>query len=187
MDAFRPADLDSPQVRVGDTERDHVVGRLHDHFAQGRLTTAELDERLDAALRAKTAGELSTVMSDLPEPQQARQRSVRDQPPSWQLPYGSGSFGHGPFGHGPFGHGAVRHGGFHGSHGPPWRMAGGRGMPGFVPLAPVLLVVLLIAAGQTLFFVLPFILMLLVFKGVFGRRYRRPHKPSTASKSQWAR
>src|SRR5262245_53514330 len=53
-------------MRVGDAERTRVTEALHDHFAQGRLTRDELDERLDATLSAKTFGELRKITRDLP-------------------------------------------------------------------------------------------------------------------------
>jgi Flp pilus assembly protein TadB len=53
-------------LRVGDAERTRVTEALHDHFAQGRLTQDELEERLDATLAAKTAGDLRQVTHDLP-------------------------------------------------------------------------------------------------------------------------
>ncbi|WP_285494474.1 DUF1707 domain-containing protein [Actinomadura sp. NBRC 104425] len=60
------ADID--RLRIGDTERDAVAVALHDHFAAGRLTREELDERLDAVLAAKTRADLAAVVHDLPEP-----------------------------------------------------------------------------------------------------------------------
>ncbi|WP_067482444.1 DUF1707 SHOCT-like domain-containing protein [Actinomadura hibisca] len=59
----RPDDL-----RVGDIERDAVATALHDHFAAGRLTREELEERLDTALAAKTRTDLREIVRDLPEP-----------------------------------------------------------------------------------------------------------------------
>lgn len=56
-------------LRVGDAERTKVTEALHDHFAQGRLTTDELDERVDATLSAKTYGELRQITRDLPGPE----------------------------------------------------------------------------------------------------------------------
>lgn len=56
------------RIRVSDADRDRVTSRLRDHFAAGRLTHGELDERISAALNAKTFGELRRVMADLPEP-----------------------------------------------------------------------------------------------------------------------
>jgi hypothetical protein len=54
------------RIRVSDADRDQVTALLRDHFAAGRLTSAELDERLSAALNAKTVGDLRRVMADLP-------------------------------------------------------------------------------------------------------------------------
>lgn len=55
-------------IRVSDADREHVAGRLQEHFAQGRLTRSELDERLSAAFGAKTYKDLRSLLSDLPEP-----------------------------------------------------------------------------------------------------------------------
>lgn len=56
------------QLRIGDAERDETMAALREHYAQGRLTREELDERLGLALTAKTAGELTRVCADLPGP-----------------------------------------------------------------------------------------------------------------------
>lgn len=56
------------RMRVSDADRERVAARLRDHFAEGRLTQEELDERISAALRAKTAGDLRPLTADLPEP-----------------------------------------------------------------------------------------------------------------------
>ena len=53
-------------IRVSDTDRDRVTAQLRDHFAAGRITAGELDERLSAALNAKTFGDLRRIMADLP-------------------------------------------------------------------------------------------------------------------------
>jgi hypothetical protein len=53
-------------LRVGDAERDEAAAQLREHFAAGRLTLDEFVERLDAALKAKTAGDISRLMTDLP-------------------------------------------------------------------------------------------------------------------------
>ena len=54
-------------VRVGDADRDAVATQLREHFADGRLTLDELNERLDQAFAAKTKADLNTVMRDLPQ------------------------------------------------------------------------------------------------------------------------
>ena len=55
-------------IRVSDADRDRVTAQLRDHFAVGRITRGELDERLSAALNAKTFGDLRRIMADLPGP-----------------------------------------------------------------------------------------------------------------------
>jgi hypothetical protein len=55
-------------IRVSDADRDRVTGQLRDHFAAGRITPGELDERLSEALNAKTFGDLRRIMADLPGP-----------------------------------------------------------------------------------------------------------------------
>ena len=56
------------QIRVSDADRERVTARLRDHYAEGRLTESELDERVSAALSAKTFGDLRQLMVDLPGP-----------------------------------------------------------------------------------------------------------------------
>ena len=54
-------------VRVGDADREAVAAQLREHYADGRLTLEELNERLDQAFAAKTKADLSTVTRDLPQ------------------------------------------------------------------------------------------------------------------------
>jgi hypothetical protein len=56
------------RIRTSDADRERVTARLREHFAEGRLTREELDERVTTALNAKTFGELRGVLADLPEP-----------------------------------------------------------------------------------------------------------------------
>jgi hypothetical protein len=65
------------RIRVSDADRDRVAARLRDHFAAGRLTHDELDQRVSAALNAKTFGDLRHVMTDLPEPVSLPPRAER--------------------------------------------------------------------------------------------------------------
>ena len=67
-------------MRVSDSDREQVAERLREHFAAGRLTSEELDERVDAALKAKTVGELRAVMADLPEPGPVGPRAEQERP-----------------------------------------------------------------------------------------------------------
>ena len=55
-------------IRISDADREQVTARLRDHFAEGRLTSDELDERITATLNAKTFGDLRGILADLPEP-----------------------------------------------------------------------------------------------------------------------
>jgi hypothetical protein len=53
-------------VRVGDADREAIAAQLREHYADGRLTLDELNERLDQTFAAKTKADLNTVMRDLP-------------------------------------------------------------------------------------------------------------------------
>jgi hypothetical protein len=73
------------RIRASDADRERVTARLRDHYAEGRLTTEELDERTSAALHAKTFGDLHRVMADLPDPVLMPQGASGLQPagPQW--------------------------------------------------------------------------------------------------------
>lgn len=58
-------------LRIGDTEREQAARAIGEHFAQGRLTNDEYDERLERVWKAKTFGELRPMFSDLPGPRPA--------------------------------------------------------------------------------------------------------------------
>jgi hypothetical protein len=53
-------------VRVGDAERESVAAQLREHYAAGRLTLDELNERLDRAFASRTRTDLNAVTHDLP-------------------------------------------------------------------------------------------------------------------------
>ena len=53
-------------TRASDRERDAVVTRVQDAFAEGRLDDAEFDERTRAALTARTHADLDALLADLP-------------------------------------------------------------------------------------------------------------------------
>ena len=55
-------------VRIGDVERDRAISTLSDHFAAGRLTREELDERVDQAMAARFDADLRPLFADLPRP-----------------------------------------------------------------------------------------------------------------------
>jgi hypothetical protein len=56
----------SPAVRASDRERDAVVQRVQQAFAEGRLDDIEFDERMRAALTARTHADLDMLLADLP-------------------------------------------------------------------------------------------------------------------------
>ena len=53
-------------LRIGDAERDEAIALLREHMSAGRITAEEFDERMSAALTAKTRGELTVLFNDLP-------------------------------------------------------------------------------------------------------------------------
>jgi hypothetical protein len=53
---------------ASDAERERVCGLLNTAFGEGRLTSAELDERTSRALAARTHGDLEDVMAGLVGP-----------------------------------------------------------------------------------------------------------------------
>jgi hypothetical protein len=61
-----PAQPASRLIRIGDAERQGAAAQLQQHFAAGRLTWEELDERLGLAYAARIHGDLATLFTDLP-------------------------------------------------------------------------------------------------------------------------
>ncbi|MBO2448795.1 DUF1707 domain-containing protein [Actinomadura barringtoniae] len=160
------------EIRIGDTERDAVTAALHDHFAEGRLTSSELDERLEATLTAKTTGDLRTIVRDLPGDsglKPAHQPERGDHPLWGQHPYAAWQ---GPRHHmerrghpvGPWGHHHLARG-----H--------RRGFPGFPIVLAVFLIVGFTAGFPTaLFTVFQVALLIWIVKAiVLSARLRRSH------------
>lgn len=59
---------DSPDTRASDAERERVAEYLREAVAEGRIDMDEFGERLEAAYKARTHGELAPLVSDLPTP-----------------------------------------------------------------------------------------------------------------------
>ena len=55
-----------PGIRASDEDRGRTAAALGEHYAAGRLTLEEFQERLDKAYAATTLGELDRLMADLP-------------------------------------------------------------------------------------------------------------------------
>ena len=77
-------------VRIGDAEREQAIGALGEHFAAGRLSKDEFDERGSAAWAAKTSADLAPLFSDLPA--LAPPASMRSRRPAqrqaWRVGFG---------------------------------------------------------------------------------------------------
>src|ERR1700722_18920333 len=57
----------APHLRVSDRDRDGGVQIVQAAFAEGRLDDDEFDQRMRAALTARTAADLEKLTADLPE------------------------------------------------------------------------------------------------------------------------
>jgi hypothetical protein len=73
----------TPQLRASHADRDLAVDILCAAAGDGRLTAAELDERLETALTARTIGELAAVTADLPG---GELRQAAGQQVTWNTP-----------------------------------------------------------------------------------------------------
>ncbi|WP_063049258.1 DUF1707 domain-containing protein [Nocardia arthritidis] len=74
--------MSQDHVRASDADREKIVDRLRQAMNEGRLSLPEFDERLQQVYAAKTYGELTPLLSDLPaqrESQHARAPGV----PQW--------------------------------------------------------------------------------------------------------
>jgi hypothetical protein len=139
------------QMRIGDAERDALTAALHEHFAQGRLDRDELDERLGAALAAKTVGDLRPILHDLPHlPEQPGVRELLH--PSGDMALARSRRHHGqwnPHWGGPWVGPPA--------YGPPWRRYNrGLGFPRLLPL----LALSLIAAAATGLWIVAFVVQI---------------------------
>ncbi|MFZ0090649.1 MAG: DUF1707 domain-containing protein [Solirubrobacteraceae bacterium] len=61
-----------PTLRVSDADRERLIAELNEHTVDGRLSTEDLEQRVQAAYAARTTGELDALRRDLPvTPRQA--------------------------------------------------------------------------------------------------------------------
>ncbi|MGH2851067.1 MAG: DUF1707 SHOCT-like domain-containing protein [Solirubrobacteraceae bacterium] len=65
-------------LRASDSDREQIIDRLRKAAAEGRLAAHELEDRVGAALRARTYGDLDATVADLPR--QARSRLPAARP-----------------------------------------------------------------------------------------------------------
>jgi len=71
-----------PGVRIGDTERETAAANLREHYARGRLTLDEFQQRLDAVFAARTDADLAKITADLPTPARTPRRGHRSSRPA---------------------------------------------------------------------------------------------------------
>jgi Domain of unknown function (DUF1707)/Cell wall-active antibiotics response 4TMS YvqF len=82
----------TPALRASDDERHRMVEQLGDHAAAGRITLAELEDRVARAYAAKTRGELAELTTDLPAASaSAAPTRPRRKPSKWLLAVLGGS------------------------------------------------------------------------------------------------
>jgi hypothetical protein len=58
--------VSGPDLRIGDADREAVAAALREHYAQGRLTLEEFNQRIEAAFAATMRSQLSALTRDLP-------------------------------------------------------------------------------------------------------------------------
>ncbi|MGH8776990.1 MAG: DUF1707 SHOCT-like domain-containing protein [Jiangellaceae bacterium] len=75
----------APDIRASDSERESVVQRLSEQAAIGRLTLAELEERIGLAYAAATRAELAKLTTDLPDVVVRSDERRRRKPTKWVL------------------------------------------------------------------------------------------------------
>jgi hypothetical protein len=61
-----PEPLPRSAMRASTADRDRAVDVLRAAYSEGRLTHAELESRIDSALRARTYGDLAALVIDVP-------------------------------------------------------------------------------------------------------------------------
>ncbi|UAK32568.1 DUF1707 domain-containing protein [Nocardia sputi] len=64
--------MSKDHVRASDADREKIVDQLRHAMNEGRLTLPEFDERLQQVYAAKTYGELTPLLSDLPAQRESR-------------------------------------------------------------------------------------------------------------------
>ena len=75
-----------PNLRASDADRERIAERLRNGHAEGRLDTAEFQERLERCYEAKTFGQLDALVRDLPRQElEERRLSALHRPSPWRL------------------------------------------------------------------------------------------------------
>ncbi|MFI6998792.1 DUF1707 domain-containing protein [Nocardia sp. NPDC050175] len=74
--------MGAENVRASDADREKIVEQLRHAMNEGRLTLHEYDDRLQQVYSAKTYGELTPVLADLPAQRDSR-APVSKRVPQW--------------------------------------------------------------------------------------------------------
>ncbi|WP_345380716.1 DUF1707 domain-containing protein [Pseudonocardia yuanmonensis] len=70
-----------PEIRISDADRERAAARLHTALSEGRITVAELEERLAVVYAARYASDLVPPLADLPgEPLDVMQPTALSTP-----------------------------------------------------------------------------------------------------------
>ncbi|HJQ45212.1 MAG TPA: DUF1707 domain-containing protein [Amycolatopsis sp.] len=72
---------ESPDVRIGDVDREQALGALGEHLSAGRLDVDEYGERSARVTAARTRGELTAIFTDLPQPHPGAPKPAVENPP----------------------------------------------------------------------------------------------------------
>ncbi len=88
----QPAPGRAPAIRASDQDREAVAQRLQQAFAERRLDDDEFDQRMRAALTARTSADLDPLTSDLPaaapaSPASAAAAAAARTPGRWAVAY----------------------------------------------------------------------------------------------------
>lgn len=74
------------ELRAGDADRERAAERLRAGHAEGRLDLAEFQERLERCYTAKTLGQLTELVRDLPRLQDGSSPRALIRPWRWMRP-----------------------------------------------------------------------------------------------------
>ncbi|MBF6332949.1 DUF1707 domain-containing protein [Nocardia transvalensis] len=75
--------MGNENLRASDADREKIVARLRLAMDEGRLTLHEFDDRIKQVYAARTYGELTPLLSDLPAHRDSRPKSPSGRVPQW--------------------------------------------------------------------------------------------------------
>ncbi|KAA2251222.1 DUF1707 domain-containing protein [Solihabitans fulvus] len=75
------SEFPSPDIRIGDTEREQALTALGEHMSAGRLDIDEYGDRTAKVAAARTRRELVEVFTDLPDPRPSFAPAAPAAPP----------------------------------------------------------------------------------------------------------